>query len=165
MQSFGAIRHYDLNMPAHYSYEQAIETARLLNLTHQEIEQQVRRALFNVVIRNQDDHVKNIAYLMDQRGNWKLSPAYDVVYSYNPKGDWTSKHQMTINGKSDHFSMEDFIKLGAYANIKSKAIRDMIDEIVEVAKRWGDTYAAKAEVPESLSLRAFNGYRMKFPIQ
>ena len=72
------------------------------------IEQQFRRMAFNVVARNQDDHVKNIGFLMDQRGQWSLSPAFDVTYSFNPSGDWTARHQMSINGKRDQFILEDF---------------------------------------------------------
>jgi serine/threonine-protein kinase HipA len=65
--------------------------------------QQYRRMLFNVIARNQDDHTKNIAFLMGPDGKWKLSPAYDVTYSHNPAGRWTNKHQMIINGKREHF--------------------------------------------------------------
>ncbi|MBY0270848.1 MAG: HipA domain-containing protein [Burkholderiales bacterium] len=48
--------------------------------------------------RNQDDHVKNIAFLMDPQGRWSLAPAFDMTYSYNPAGLWTATHQMTMNG-------------------------------------------------------------------
>ena len=57
--------------------------------------------VFNVVARNQDDHTKNIAFLMDADGQWSLSPAFDLTYAYNPDGAWTSRHQMTLNGKRD----------------------------------------------------------------
>ena len=63
---------------------------------------------FNVIARNQDDHVKNIAFLMDRGGRWRLSPAFDVTYSYNPAGAWTATHQMTLNGKRDGFTLDDF---------------------------------------------------------
>tara|TARA_B100000519_G_scaffold202712_1_gene221961 strand:- start:9485 stop:10789 length:1305 start_codon:yes stop_codon:yes gene_type:complete len=162
MQSLGAIRHYDLNMPGHYSYEQAIETAKLLKLPSRDLEQQVRRALFNVVIRNQDDHVKNIAYLMDKTGKWRLSPAYDVVYSHNPTGEWTNTHQMTLNGKRDHFTMKDFYSLGRFADIRENALRAMLEEIIEAAQNWQSKYCAKAEVSDTLAERAFNGFRLSF---
>ena len=63
---------------------------------------------FNIVARNQDDHVKNIAFLMDKAGHWSLAPAFDVTYSYNPSGSWTATHQMTMNGKRDGFTLADF---------------------------------------------------------
>jgi len=94
MQSLGAMAHLDFNQPASYSYEQAIQTMKRLGLAQKDLEQHVLRAMFNVVGRNQDDHVKNIAFLMNRRGEWRLSPAFDVSYAYDPNGDWTSQHQM-----------------------------------------------------------------------
>ena len=98
MQSLGSLAHFDYRQPASYSYEQAIRVMRRLDLSRADIEQQVLRAFFNVVGRNCDDHVKNIAFLMDRRGEWSLSPAFDVSYALNPAGEWTSRHQMSING-------------------------------------------------------------------
>ena len=65
--------------------------------------------VFNVMARNQDDHTKNIAYLMDKGGRWSLAPAFDMTWAYNPQGPWTSRHQMSINGKRDEFERSDLI--------------------------------------------------------
>ncbi len=108
MQSLGALAHYDFNMAGAYAYEQALLVIRQLGLPMSAIEEQFRRMVFNITIRNQDDHVKNIAFLMDKSGTWSLSPAFDMTYSYNPGRDWTSTHQMTINGKRDNFTIDDF---------------------------------------------------------
>lgn len=93
MQSFCAMGHYDFNMSGAYSYEQVLQIKRLVvkSNTKEALEQQFRRVIFNIIGRNQDDHTKNIAFLMDKKGNWQLSPAYDMVYSYNPNGEWTIK--------------------------------------------------------------------------
>ena len=104
MQSLGALAHFDFNLAGAYSYEQALMTIRQLGLSMRAVEQQFRRMVFNIVIRNQDDHVKNIAFLMDKAGRWSLSPAYDMTYSYNPTGAWTATHQMTMNGKRETFT-------------------------------------------------------------
>jgi len=108
MQSLCALCHYDFNQPGAYSYEQALQTMRQLDLPMSQIEEQYRRMAFNIIARNQDDHVKNIAFLMDKSGNWSLSPAFDMTYSYNPAGRWTSTHQMSLNGKRDDFTADDF---------------------------------------------------------
>ena len=134
MQSLCAVAHFDFNDPGAYSYEQAFQIMRELKLPHSDAEQQFRRMVFNVVARNQDDHTKNITFLMDKSGQWHLSPAYDVIYSYNPGGDYTSKHQMSINGKRDDFFKDDLILLGKEINIKS--IDRIIDDIVEVVSNW-----------------------------
>ena len=108
MQSLAALGHLDFNSAGVSSYEQAFDVMRRLGLSMGAREQQFLRMLFNVVARNQDDHVKNIAFLMDKAGAWSLAPAFDVTYAYNPAGLWTNRHQMTINGKTDGFSPGGF---------------------------------------------------------
>ena len=93
MQSLCALAHLDFNQAGAHSYEQALMTIRQLGLPMAAVEQQFRRMVFNIVARNQDDHVKNIAFLMDQQGQWSLAPAFDVTYSYNPAGAWTARRQ------------------------------------------------------------------------
>ena len=107
--------HVDYNQPALYSYEQAIQTMKQLGLSHTDLVQQVYRAMFNVVGRNQDDHVKNIEFLMNRSGEWRLSPAYDISYSFNPTSYWTGNHQMSINGKLNQFTKEDLFALARIA--------------------------------------------------
>jgi serine/threonine-protein kinase HipA len=101
MQSLCALAHFDFNHAGAYAYEQALLTIRQLSLPMAAIEEQFRRMAFNIVARNQDDHVKNIAFLMNKEGLWSLAPAFDLTYSYNPSGAWTARHQMTLNGKRD----------------------------------------------------------------
>lgn len=159
MQSLCAMRHFDFNIARAYSYEQSIETGRLLKLRRKDLEQQVRRAYFNVTIRNQDDHTKNIAYLMDRSGNWTLSPAFDVVYAYNPSGSWTSQHQMSINGKTTDFSEDDLIALASFADIGKSRAQKMLAEVRDAVMSW-ERFAERAGVPADLAKRAKNGFRL-----
>ncbi len=161
MQSLCAMRHFDFNLPRAYSYEQAIETIRLLDLGPAAIEQQVRRALLNIVIRNQDDHVKNIAYLMDKSGQWRLAPAFDVVYAHNPDGQWTHQHQMSLAGKTAGFELGDLIRFGRYADLKPAKVKRMLEEILAAADNWS-LHAAAAGVPRALARRARAGFRLSF---
>jgi serine/threonine-protein kinase HipA len=146
MQSLAALRHFDFNMAGAYSYEQAIETIRLLGLPAYDIEQQFRRAVLNILIRNQDDHVKNIAFLMKPRGEWRLSPAFDVAYAYNPGGSWTSQHQMSLNGKRDHFEFSDLVEFGSFCGLKTKKAESIIRDTHAHVENWPD-YAQRAGVP------------------
>ena len=148
MQSLGALMHFDFNQPGAYSYEQAIQAMLRLRLPSAQIEQLFRRAVFNVMARNQDDHVKNIAFLMDRQGQWALSPAFDVAYAFNPSGAWTSKHQMSINGKRDDFQLSDLITLAKVGGIKTKRASDIVKEVANAVSNW-KTHAKKAEVPAS----------------
>lgn len=148
MQSLCGLAHYDYNLAGMYSYEQALLAMRRLELPMDDIEEQFRRMAFNVIARNQDDHVKNIAFLMDKSGRWSLSPAFDVTYSYNPQGLWTAKHQMTINGKRDEFSREDFKACAKTASMKRGRAESILDEVRQAVSRW-KVYADAAGVDPS----------------
>jgi serine/threonine-protein kinase HipA len=132
--SLCGMAHFDFNDPLAYSYEQAFQTMRELRLPYADAEQQYRRMVFNIVARNQDDHTKNIAYLMNRNGDWRLSPAFDVTYAYNPSGAWTSKHQMSVNGKRDGVTRKDLLLVGKEMSIRSST--RIIDEIVDVVTSW-----------------------------
>lgn len=159
MQSLAALRHFDFNAAGAYSYEQAIETIRLLRLDAVDVEQQFRRAVLNLFIRNQDDHVKNIAFLMDKGGAWRLSPAFDLAYAYNPSGDWTGTHQMTFNGKRDSFTVEDLVEFGAYCGFKRRKALGMVADIAERVRDWR-VYADAAGVYEPDAVRIEKALRL-----
>jgi serine/threonine-protein kinase HipA len=135
-------------MAGAYGYEQALLVMRQLGLPMIAIEEQFRRMVFNIVARNQDDHVKNIAFLMDKSGEWSLSPAFDMTYSFNPSGAWTASHQMTLNGKREDFSMDDFNACARAASMKRGRAASIIEEVQDVVSRWKD-YAETAGVPDA----------------
>lgn len=145
MQSLAALAHFDFNAAGQYAYEQAFDLMKQLELPMRSLEQQFRRMLFNVVARNQDDHVKNIAFLMDKSATWSLSPAFDVTYAYNPTGVWTARHQMTINGKTDDFTLADFRACAQVAGLKRGRDEEMLAEVTGVVENW-PRYAEEAGV-------------------
>jgi serine/threonine-protein kinase HipA len=149
MQSLCALAHYDFNMAGAYSYEQALLAMRQLQLPMQAIEQLFRRMAFNIVARNQDDHVKNIAFLMNKAGEWSLSPAFDMTYSFNPSGAWTASHQMTMNGKRDHFTLEDFNACARTASMKRGRAAKILAEVQATVAQW-PSFAESAGVPEGV---------------
>ena len=149
MQSLCALAHYDFNMAGAYSYEQALLVMRQLQLPMQAIEQLFRRMVFNIVARNQDDHVKNIAFLMNKSGEWRLSPAFDMTYSFNPAGAWTARHQMTMNGKRDDFTMEDFSACAKTASMKRGRAAKIVAEVQATVSEWR-SFAEEAGVPDVL---------------
>ena len=145
MQSLCALAHFDFNSAGAYSYEQALLTIRQLKLPMVAVEEQFRRMVFNIVARNQDDHVKNIAFLMNQQGEWSLAPAFDVTYSYNPIGAWTATHQMTMNGKRDGFKLADFETCAKAAVMKRGRAAAILDEVVAAVQQW-PKFAEKAKL-------------------
>lgn len=149
MLSLCGVAHYDFNMAGAYGYEQAFAIMRKLRLSKAEAMQQFRRMVFNVIARNQDDHTKNIAFLMNRNGKWRLSPAFDVTYSHNPAGHWTNRHQMTINGKRDHFQLADLIAVGESISLSRPG--KVVNEIIEVVREWPG-FAGKAGLaPERIA--------------
>ncbi len=149
MQSLSALAHYDFNMAGAYSYEQALLVMRQLQLPMQAIEQQFRRMAFNIVARNQDDHVKNIAFLMNKAGEWSLSPAFDMTYSFNPAGAWTASHQMTMNGKRDNFTLDDFNACAKKASMKRGRAAKIVSEVQATVSKW-KSFAEQAGLPDGV---------------
>jgi len=157
LQSLCGVAHYDYNAAGAYGYEQAFAVMRKLRLSKADAIQQYRRMVFNATARNQDDHTKNIAFLMNRDGRWKLSPAYDVVYSHNPAGRWTHQHQMTINGKRDNFTAADLLAVGESISIPKPL--EIVRQVVETVKRWPE-FARQAGVSESRIAEIARHHRM-----
>lgn len=162
MLSLGALRHFDFNQAGAHAYEQAFLTIRQLKLPMAAVEEQFRRMVFNIAARNQDDHVKNIAFLMDQQGQWSLAPAFDVTYSYNPSGSWTIAHQMTLGGKRDGFTQADFEACAKAASMKRGRAARIMAEVQAAVQRWPE-FATEAQVAEEWRDKIQTTHRLSFP--
>lgn len=147
MQTLGALAHINYNQPGLCSYEMAAMYMRELNLSMKEIEQFYRRMIFNCIAVNQDDHVKNVSFLMDRDGSWRLSPAYDITFSYNSDNIWLRAHQMTINHKTKNLRLEDLLNAGRNMGIKQRKCMDIIAQIMAVVDRF-EEYAEEAGIRE-----------------
>lgn len=148
MQSLYAMSHLDNQLAGAHSYEQAFDVCRRLQLDKSAKRELFRRMLFNVVARNQDDHTKNIAFLMEKSGQWSLSPAFDVIYAFNPDGAWTSQHQMSINGKTRGFERTDFANVAKQYRLGN--VDDILDTVHEAVAAWQD-FAQSAGVAGNAS--------------
>jgi serine/threonine-protein kinase HipA len=157
MQTLCAMAHYDYRLLRAYSYEQAFNVMRTLRLPYSQAQEMFRRVVFNVIVRNQDDHTKNISFLMDKTGRWKLSPAYDMGFAYNPDGGWTSQHQMSVNGKFDDITRADLLELARRNSIKEA--KEIIDQISTVASGW-PSIAAECDVPSSMTETIFPQFKL-----
>lgn len=135
-QSLCALAHYDFNAAGAYSYEQAFMVIKQLGLGYEALEQMFRRAIFNIYARNQDDHAKNIGFLMNKQGAWSLAPAFDMTYAYNPDGLWTGSHQMTFNGKRDNFTIDDFKAVARFAGLKQGRHKKILGDVQEAVSAW-----------------------------
>lgn len=138
MQSLGALAHINYQNPGLCAYELAAFYMRQIGLSYKEIEQFYRRMVFNCMAVNQDDHVKNVSFIMDKTGKWRLSPAYDITFSYNPQNKWLRAHQMTINGKTVGITGNDLLQAGKNMGIKERRIKEIIKETESCILRFSD---------------------------
>jgi serine/threonine-protein kinase HipA len=159
MQTLGALIGVDFKIQRASSYETLFRTMKRLKLDYQQLEQQFRRTIFNVVARNHDDHVKNFSFLMDNQGVWKISPGYDITYSFKPGGAWTNVHQSSINGKFDDFEQRDLVEFGESFGIKNCKL--IIQEIIEAVSNW-DQIAQEVEISKKVISTINKNIRLKF---
>lgn len=134
VQTLCAIEHFDFSMVGAYAYEQVFQTIRKLKLPAKATEQLYRRMVFNLVARNLDDHTKNISFLMDKKGQWKLAPAYDLTYSYDPGSKWVSQHNLSINGKTKDITKSDLLKVGKEMSVKQANV--IVEKTKAVVAQW-----------------------------
>lgn len=147
MQSLGALTHISYQEPGVCGYELAAMYMKELGISYKEIEQFYRRMVFNCLAVNQDDHVKNISFLMDRAGKWMLSPAYDITFSYNPANKWLCAHQMTVNGKTKEIGLTDLLEAGSKMEIKERRCKDIISAVGTVVSDFA-TFAEQAGIKE-----------------
>ncbi len=147
-QSLCAIAHLDFRQLNAHSYEQAFDTINRLNLGSAARDMMFRQMSFNVAAANCDDHTKNIAFLMDQQGQWSLSPAYDITHAHNPNGEWTYQHQMSVNGKFKEITAEDLLKVADRFAVARA--REAIIQVRTAISNW-QLHAAAAGLPQTLA--------------
>ncbi|PKH87639.1 type II toxin-antitoxin system HipA family toxin [Colwellia sp. Bg11-28] len=150
VQTLNGLEHVSYKQIGSYSYAELFNTARKLKLSPDDAMQLFKRMVFNVISRNHDDHAKNFGFMLDKDHKWQLAPAYDLAYSYKPDSHWVSKHWMTLNGKQDNFTRNDFYSFEKLSPIFSKRkIDDVLNQTIEAVSQW-DKYAAEHAVPKSL---------------
>jgi serine/threonine-protein kinase HipA len=150
LQSLCGLQHYDFNDMYGYSYEQLFQTMRLLRLTYPEAEQMFRRMVFNVLATNYDDHTKNFSFILKKDEAWKLAPAYDLCFSFDPSNYWVNKQTLSVNGKRLGITKDDLLTIARDNNIKRG--KKIIEDINSVVKSW-TKYAKEAEVRVDLKER------------
>jgi len=162
MQTVGALEHVSYNEPGTYSYEQVLLLIRRLGLGTPVVEQQFLRMVFNVVARNQDDHVKNIAFLMGRDGAWSLAPAYDVIWAWKPGNLWLDSHQMSINGKRDRFTVADLRAVAGVAGLKRGRAEAILAEVADVVAGWPQL-AEDVGVDQQMAEQIARSHRLTLP--
>lgn len=147
VQTFAALAHYDYFETGNYSYEQLFMLMKQLGISKSQIEEQFRRVIFNVVGCNQDDHVKNFAFMMDRGGKWSLSPAYDLCHAEG--SPFTRFHQLSINGKTSEFNRRDLKHLAEYAGLPRGRETRVLERTTDAFAQW-EKIAKELAIPSGL---------------
>ena len=150
MLSLSGLAGFDFRKMGTYSYEEVATIIRQLGSGHHDLKQLYTRMVFNVINKNHDDHVNNISFIMDKDGQFHLSPAYDLTYSYNPQGEWTRSHQMSINGKVDQINKNDLLLAGKTMGLSDKEIQTIIHKVNSSSKQFL-SFSKLAQLPKEVA--------------
>lgn len=156
VQTLSAMCNVDYNEPNSTSYETAFETLDKIGASNDK-EELFRRMIFNIIMRNQDDHPKNISFLMKRDGTWHLSPAYDLTYAYDSNNKWLKAHQMNINGKVNNFLIKDIYQIANKFNIKKRKAIEIISQVEKAAGKFVK-FAKQAYVSEERAKEMINNF-------
>lgn len=133
MHTVSGLLHSNFRLPSH-DYEDLLTLTATLTKDIREVEKMYRLAVFNVLAHNRDDHAKNFSFLMDDSGNWKLSPAYDLTFSSGPGGEQSTM----VLGEGKNITIKHLVKLGQEAKL-SKGFIDSTIELTRYAlNQWKD---------------------------
>ncbi len=132
--SLSAMAHLDYRLVGAHSYDQYLQVVRELGLSLEDLRQAYRRMVFNVLAVNRDDHAKNFAFLLRSRGPWELAPAFDVTHAYRSDSEWTSRHNLMVNGRLEGITVADLEAVGARHEVPG--YRKVIREVAEAIAQW-----------------------------
>ncbi|MBP9729552.1 MAG: HipA domain-containing protein, partial [Gammaproteobacteria bacterium] len=131
MHTISGLLHADHRFPS-LDYEAIMKATLWLSKDSRACEKQFRAAVFNVLSHNRDDHAKNFSFLMDEKGTWQVSPAYDLTFSSGPSGE----HCSTIMGEGKHPSITHLLKLAAVTSLKKQTALQIIEEVKAATSKW-----------------------------
>ena len=103
--------------------------------------------VFNLVSCNQDDHVKNFAFMMNQEGQWDITPAYDLCHAEG--SEFTRNHQLSLNGKTNAFALTDLKAVAEYVGLPRGREKRILEQAVEAFSGW-HKLAIDLNIPQSL---------------
>jgi serine/threonine-protein kinase HipA len=146
LQTLCGLAHLDYRQKATHDVSEVLLTIGRLGLGYAALEEAFRRIVFNVVAANCDDHTKNVSFLLREGGVWELAPAYDVTYAYNPKGEWTYQHLMSVNGKFATISRDDLLLVADRFGVGTAP--QVLQQVSEAVSSWPD-FAKQAKVSVS----------------
>lgn len=133
MHTACGLLHSDFRTPS-IDYQDLIDLTSLLTRDVRESEKMFRLAVFNVLAHNRDDHSKNFSFLMNEAGEWRLSPAYDLTFSSGPGGEQST----TVMGEGKAPKFSHLRALGEAAGVRKSQVADIIDQTRSALSGWSN---------------------------
>jgi serine/threonine-protein kinase HipA len=143
MHTACGLLHSDYRTPS-LDYEDLIALTSSLTRDVREVEKMYRQAVFNVLAHNRDDHSKNFSFLMNEKGEWILSPAYDLTFSSGPRGEQSTM----VMGEGRNPGLDHLRKLGQEAKLGNARIEEIITQTQDALSKW-EALAAQYGVSSS----------------
>jgi len=150
LQTLCGLAHIDFRQKATHDVSQVFQVIERLQLGYPGKEEAFRRMVFNVLAANCDDHSKNMSFLLREGGAWELAPAYDLTHAFNPSGEWTYQHLMSVNGKFAGISHDDLMVVAERAGIGTAP--RVLQQVKDAVSLWPD-FAREARVNASETKR------------
>lgn len=157
VQTLCAMGHLDFRRRGTHAYAQLFLTIAQLNLGDDAVSEAFRRMAFNVMARNCDDHTKNFSFLLKQGRAWELGPAYDVTHAYNPMGEWTYQHLMSVNQKFQGITRDDLLEDADRFSVRKP--RETLAKVRAALENWSE-FALEAQMEDSLRDRVARDFHL-----
>lgn len=156
LQTLCGLAHLDYRQRATHDASQFLQVVDRLRLGYPAREEAFRRIAFNVMAANCDDHTKNVSFLLREGGAWELAPAYDVTFAFNPQGEWTYQHLMSVNGEFAAITRDDLLVVADRFGIGTAP--QVLAQVAEAVAAWPE-FAAQAAVRASEVTRVAQEHR------
>jgi serine/threonine-protein kinase HipA len=157
LQTLCALDHLDFKQRATHSYSQLFMAIARLGLGDDALKQAFRRMAFNVMASNCDDHTKNFSFRLKRGGQWELAPAYDLTHAYNPRGQWTYQHLMSVHGKFDGITREGLLLEADRFGVRRP--KDLLAEVRAAIESWL-AFAQEAQLNASTTVQVQDDFRL-----
>jgi serine/threonine-protein kinase HipA len=156
LQTLCGLAHLDFRQKATHDVSQVFQVIEGLHLGYPRKEEAFRRTVFNVLAANCDDHSKNTSFLLRDGGGWELAPAYDLTHAFNPSGEWTYQHLMSVNGKFKGITRDDVMVVAERAGIGTAP--RVFQQVSDAVSAWPDfAREAKVNASETKRIRLHHG--------
>jgi len=156
LQTLCGLAHIDFRQKATHDVSQVFQVIERLQLGYSANEEMFRRTAFNLLAANCDDHSKNTSFLLREGGRWELAPAYDLTHAFNPSGEWTYQHLMSVNGKFTAVTRDDLMVVADAAGVGTAP--RVLQQVRDAVSAWPDfARDAKVNASETKRIRLHHG--------